>query len=132
MTPLPDLITSAWIINYRLIDANTHVLSPLMNTSDGALKPNIATTKLEANVNIEASNTYLPATDAIIVMDSYETEALMLFNATVYLNGLLANANTPIDATPSFNFVSKELLWLMVSINIVRLTQKQCKRSIDV
>jgi len=40
----PDLITHVWVINYWLIDANTLVLSPLMNTCVGALKPNISTT----------------------------------------------------------------------------------------
>jgi hypothetical protein len=35
----PDIITYAWVINYWLIDANTHVLSPLMNTSVSTLKP---------------------------------------------------------------------------------------------
>jgi len=40
----PDLITHVWDINYWSIDANALVLSPLMNTSIGALKPNIITT----------------------------------------------------------------------------------------
>jgi hypothetical protein len=54
-----DLITSAWVItNNGLIDINTHVLSPLMNTSVGALKPNIVTTQLEANATIEAANSH--------------------------------------------------------------------------
>jgi hypothetical protein len=37
----PDIITSAWVINSWLIDANTHVLSPLTNTSVNTLKLNI-------------------------------------------------------------------------------------------
>ena len=40
----PDLITFAWVINSCLIYANTHVLSPLMNTGAGTLKRNIVTT----------------------------------------------------------------------------------------
>jgi hypothetical protein len=40
----PDIITFVWIINSWLIDANTHVLSPLTNTSVNTLKPNIVTT----------------------------------------------------------------------------------------
>jgi len=48
----PDLITFAWVINYWLIDANTHVLSPLTNISVGTLKPKIVTTQLEANAAI--------------------------------------------------------------------------------
>ena len=54
----PRLITSARVINYWLIDASTHVSSPLMDTSVGDLKPNIVTAKLEANAAIEAANKY--------------------------------------------------------------------------
>ena len=57
----PDIITSAWVINYWLIDANTYVLSPLMNTSVSTLKPIIISTQLEANATIEAENKYLLA-----------------------------------------------------------------------
>ena len=39
----PNLITSAWVINYGLFDENTHVLSPLVNTCVGASEPNIVT-----------------------------------------------------------------------------------------
>ena len=42
--PPPDLITSAWAINHWLIDATTHVVSPLINTSVSILKLNIVTT----------------------------------------------------------------------------------------
>ena len=42
----PDIIASAWVINYRLVDANTPVLSPLMNTIVNTLKHKIVTTKL--------------------------------------------------------------------------------------
>jgi hypothetical protein len=80
----PDLATSAWVINYWLIDANTHVLSALMNTSVSTLKPNIVTTHLEANTTIETANTYLSAVAAMVVMDPCEAEALMRFNATVF------------------------------------------------
>jgi len=48
----PNISIPAWVINYRLIDANTHVLASLMNTSVGLLKPNIVTTQLEANAAI--------------------------------------------------------------------------------
>ena len=40
----PDIITSALVINYWLIDANIHNLSLLMNTIVGTLKPNIVAT----------------------------------------------------------------------------------------
>ncbi len=67
----PDIVTSAWVINYRLINANTHVLSPLMNTNVSNRKPNIVTTQLEANAAIEAANKYLSATTTMVVMDPY-------------------------------------------------------------
>ena len=67
----PDLITSAWVINYWLIDANTHVLSPFMNTSVSTLKPNIVTTQFEANAAIEAANKYLSIALAMVVIDPY-------------------------------------------------------------
>jgi hypothetical protein len=97
----PNIITSAWAINYWLIDANTPVLSLLMNTSDTTLKPNIITTQLEANAAIEAANTYLSATNATVVMDPYEAKALMRFNATTLFNRMLAKADTLIDRTTS-------------------------------
>ena len=50
-----DIIISAWVINYWLIDANTHVLSPLTNTSVNTRKPNIVTTHLEAIKAIKAA-----------------------------------------------------------------------------
>ena len=42
------LITVVWVINYWLIYANKLVLSPLMSTSVGALKPNVVTAKLKS------------------------------------------------------------------------------------
>ena len=59
-----------------------------MNTSVGALKFDIVTTHLEANATIEATNQYLSAANAMVVMDPYEAKALIRFNATMSLNGL--------------------------------------------
>ena len=81
----------------------------MTNTSVNTLKPNIVTTQLEANEAIKAANTHLSATTIMVVMDPYEAEALMRFNATVVLNGLSAKADTLIDTAPSLNFVSKNL-----------------------
>jgi len=106
----PDIITSAWVSNYWLIDANTHVLSPLMNTSANTLKPKIVTTQLEANAAIKAANKYLSPTTAMVVMDLYEVEALVRFNATVIFNGLSAKADTLFDTAASLNFVNKEFV----------------------
>ena len=85
----PDIITSAWVINFWLIDATKLALSPLMNnTSVNTLKPNILASQLEANTTIEAANKYFSATIVMVVMDPYEAEALMRFNATFFLNRL--------------------------------------------
>ena len=105
-----DIITSAWVINYWLIDANTRVVSPLMNTSVSNRKPNIVTTQLEANTTIKAANKYLSATVAMVVMDPYEAEALMRFNAICVVNGLSAKSDTLIDTAASLIFVSKEFI----------------------
>ena len=43
----------------------------------------------------------------MIVMDHYEAEALMRFNATIVLNGLSAKAYTLIDTKASLSFVRK-------------------------
>ena len=58
-----------------------------MNTSVSIIKPDIFSTQLEANAAIEAANKYLPATLPMVVMDPYEAEALMRFNATVFFIG---------------------------------------------
>jgi hypothetical protein len=55
-----------------------------MNTSVSILNPNIITTQLETNANIEAANIYLYATIVMVVMDPYDAEALMRFNAIVF------------------------------------------------
>jgi hypothetical protein len=106
----PDIIIFAWAINYWLIDANTHVFLPLMNTIVSTLKPDIVTTHLEANAAIEAANKYLLTAIVMVVMDSYEAEALMRFNATIVFNGLPAKADTLIETIVSLNFVSKEFV----------------------
>ena len=84
---LPDLITSPWVINDWLINANTLVLSPLMNTSVGALQPIIALAELENDAAIEAADNFFSAAVAMVVIDPYEAATLMRFNATVFLNG---------------------------------------------
>ena len=80
----PDHITVAWVINYHLIYANTHILSPLMNTSIITLKPTIVTTQLEASATIEAAKKYLSVATTMVVMDPYEAKVLMRFNSTVF------------------------------------------------
>jgi hypothetical protein len=93
----PDIITSAWVIKFWLIDANTYVLSPLTNTSVNTLKPNIIATQLEANEAIKAANKYVSAATAMVSVHYYEAKALMRFNATVVLHGLSAKADSLID-----------------------------------
>jgi hypothetical protein len=117
----PDIVTSAWVINFLLIYANTHILSPLMNTSVATLKPNIITAQLEADAAIEAANKYVSVVAAMVVMNPCEAGARMRFNAKVCLNGLSAKADTLINTTSSLNFV-RNFVWLVVSIKIVRLS----------
>ena len=117
-----DIITFAWVINCWLKDAITHVLSPLMNARVNTLKPNITTTQLETNTSIEAANKYLSEATAMVVMDTYEAEALMRFNATVLLNGLSAKVDTLIDTIALLNFLSKEFI-------MANGLQKDCKTS---
>jgi len=81
-----------------------------MNTSVGALKPNIVTTHLEANAHIKAANTSFSEAIDMVVMDLYEAKAQMRFNATVYLNELSVKAHTLIDTAASLNFVSKDFI----------------------
>jgi hypothetical protein len=75
----PILILSVWVINYWLVDAKTHVLSPMITTYVGVLKPNLVTTSLETNAAIEATNKHLSTTTALVIMDSYAPKALMRF-----------------------------------------------------
>ena len=119
-----DLIPSTWIINYCFIDTNTRVLSPIITTNVGVIKPNIVKTNLETNATIEAADTYLSTSTALVIMNAYEPKALMRFTVTLSLNGLSAKANTLIDTTTSHNFVSKDFLWPMVFTKIVRLLLK--------
>jgi len=46
----------------------------------------------------------------MVVMNPYEAEDLMRFNATMFLNGLLAKADTLIDTSASLSIVSKEIV----------------------
>ena len=82
-----------------------------MNTGVSTLKPNLVTTQLEANAAIEAANNHLSATTAMVIMDPYEAEAHMRFNAKISLNGLSAKVDTLIDTTSSLDFASKEFCY---------------------
>jgi len=46
----------------------------------------------------------------MVVMDPYEAEALMHFNAAVFSNGLPAKEDNLIDTSASLNFVSKKFV----------------------
>ena len=54
----------------------------------GVIKPNIVEADLETNTTIEVADTYLWTTIALVIMDPYEPEALIRFNASISLNGL--------------------------------------------
>jgi hypothetical protein len=92
------------------MDANTPVLSPLLTTNKRNVKPSIVITELKPEAAVEALDKYLSTTFALLIMNSYEAEALMKSNATVSYNGLSSKADTLIDTATSLNFVSKKML----------------------
>ncbi len=67
-------------------------------------------TKLETNASIEATNKYLSAAVAMVVMDPYEAEALMRFKTIVFINGLSTKSGTLIETSTSLIFVGKEFV----------------------
>ena len=68
-----------------------------MSTNVGDLKSNINTNQLEDDGAIKASDKYVSAVVAMIVMDHYEAKALMRFSVGVSLNNFSAKADTIID-----------------------------------
>ncbi len=101
-----DLSTYAWVVNFRLIDANTHVLSPSMTTNVHDLnpKPSIASLKLKSKTSIEATNKHLSAASAMVIMDPYEATTLMRLNASLTYNGFPSTADTLIDTATLLTF----------------------------
>ena len=91
-----------------MIDANTHVLSSIIISNVGVLKPDIVANNLETHAPITTENNNLLTSVALVIMDPYELEDLMLFVASVSLNGFSAKADTLIDTTTSLNCVSTE------------------------
>ena len=55
----------------------------MITTNVGILKPKICTANLETNAIIEAADKYVSTATALKIMDSYVTEDLMRFNATI-------------------------------------------------
>jgi hypothetical protein len=106
----PDLIPTAWPINFWLIDANTSVLSPLLNNDISNLKRNVVTSELAPEVAIKAEDESLSTEDALVIMDPYQVEALMRFTTTVSQKELSSRADTLIDTATSLNFVSIEFV----------------------
>ena len=82
----PDLIPSTWSINFWLIDSNTQVLSPLLTNNVSNLKPNIVKIESEPEVAIETAHENLSTKIALVIMNPYETEALMRVTALVSCN----------------------------------------------
>jgi hypothetical protein len=93
-----------------LIDANTPVLSPLLTTNVNNLKPNIDKIESEPETSAEIVDENLSTTTALVIMNPYETEALMRFTANVFYNGLSSEADALIDTKTSLNFVSKDFV----------------------
>ena len=61
----PDLIPTAWPINFWFIYTNTPVLSPLLITNVSNIKHAIVTTELKTEATIEAAYKCLLATSAL-------------------------------------------------------------------
>ncbi len=77
---LPNRIPTAWPINFGLIDANTPVQSPLLNTVAGSLKPNVVTIELKSEVAIKAEDESLTTTSAMVIMDPYQVDKVFFRN----------------------------------------------------
>ena len=103
-----DQIPSTWPINFWLIDANTPVLPPLLTTHVINLKPNIVRNESKPESALETANENISTTIALVIMNPYEAETLMRFNAFVSYNDLSSKADTLIDTAASLNFVSKD------------------------
>ncbi len=52
----------------------------------------------------------MSTTNAFVIMDPYQVEALMIFTAIISYKELSSRAHTLIDTTSSLNFVSKEFV----------------------
>jgi hypothetical protein len=105
-----DLISTAWPINFLLMDASTPALSPLLNIDAKNVKPNVATNELKTEAVIKAEDEYLSTSASMVIMDPYKAEALLRFTARMSYNDVFSEANTLIDTAASLNFVSKEFV----------------------
>jgi hypothetical protein len=76
----PNRIPTTWPVNFWLIDANAPVLSPLMTTNVINLKSNIVKIKPELEAAIDTADGNLSTTTVLVIMDTYEAEALMRFS----------------------------------------------------
>ena len=116
----PNFIKSIWIINYRVIDVDTPIL-----TQTPALVPSTTTPvvpiiidvpidnsidNMESEVAIEANDKYVSATHALVVMNPLENHSLMRFVVVVPQENLTSKTDTSIDTVTSINFVSKHFL----------------------
>ena len=102
------LIPSTWSIHFWLIDANTHVLSPLLTTNASHLKHGIVKVESEPEVSLETTDENLSIPITLVIMNPYEAEALMKFTASMSCNGLSSKACTLIDTTTYLDFVSNK------------------------
>ncbi len=76
-----DLLPSIWPANFRLIDANTPVLSPLLTNIVNSLKSNIVKIEMGPETVVEIVDENLSTTTALVIMNPYEAEARMRFTA---------------------------------------------------
>jgi hypothetical protein len=74
------------------------------------LKPCVVTNELNSEVAINLEYESLLKAVYLVLMDSYQAEALMRFTPTVSYKELSSKANTLIEIAASLNFVSKEFV----------------------
>ncbi len=77
----------------------------------GNLKPNVVSTELKREATtIETANDYLSSATAMVIMDLYQSGALMRFNASVSYKELSLKEDTFMYTGASLSFVSKEFV----------------------
>jgi hypothetical protein len=70
----------------------------------------ISANEMESQAAIQATDKYLSATTALVVINLLEDHSLMQFTVVVSQENLTSKANTLVDTRTSLNFASKQFL----------------------
>ncbi len=115
-----DFIKPIWVIHYWVIDADTPIMvtTPTIVNDEGLTTPPIIndlptetlTNEREFEAAIDAADTYLSTTYALVVMNPLEHSSLMRFTDVVSQENITSKAGTLIDMAASLNFASKKFL----------------------